>query len=62
MTRAKSIIRRFPAVERRSRKQPRPFEIKEILPRKETVDIKKNGQVVKTKVRRRSRFLWAETG
>ena len=49
MARAKSIIRRFPAVERRSRKQPRPVEIKEILPRKETVDIKKKWAGCKSK-------------
>ena len=40
------------------RRTIRPFKIKEILPQQKTVNIKKNGQIVKTmNVRRKSRYF-----
>ena len=57
MARTKATVRRFPAVIRSDfqRRTFRPFKIKEILPEQKTVDIKKNGQIIKTiNVRKKS--------
>ena len=36
----------------------KPFKIKEILPQQKIIDIKKNGQIIKTiNVRRKSRYF-----
>ena len=60
MTRTKSAtVKNFPATERRTtRSTVKPFKIKEILPEQKTVEIRKNGQIIKTiNVRRKSRYF-----
>ena len=58
MARTKAIIlRRFPLIERRNTRsiKTKTFKIKQILPQQKNVDIKKNGQIIKTiRVRRTS--------
>ena len=57
MAETKATVRRFAAVERRHR-GINPFKIKEILPQQKIVNIKKNGQIIKTiNVRRKSRYF-----
>ena len=60
MARTKAIVRRFSAIEKRNtRGTVKPFKIKEILPQQKTVDVKKNGQIIKTiRVRRKSRCFF----
>ena len=59
MARTKAIVRRFSAIEKRNtRGTVKTFKIKEILPQQKTVDVKKNGQIIKTiRVRRKSRYF-----
>ena len=61
MGRTKAIVKRFRASERRNQQRTRtirPFKIKEILPQKKTINIKKNGQIIKAiNVRRKSRYF-----
>ena len=58
MARTKAIIlRRFPLIDRRNTRcsKTKTFKIKQILPQQKNVDIKKNGQIIKTiRVRRTS--------
>ena len=58
MARTKAIIlRRFPLIDRRNTRSSKrkTFKIKQILPQQKNVDIKKNGQIIKTiRVRRTS--------
>ena len=60
MTRTNATVRRFPSSARCIVQQRiiKPFKIKEILPQQKTIDIKKNGQIIKTiNVRRKSRYF-----
>ena len=61
MARTKAAVRRLPVAVARSefrQRTIRPFKIKEILPQQKTVNIKKDGQVIKTtNMRRNSRFF-----
>ena len=61
MARTKATVRRLPVAVTRSeftRRTVRPFKIKEILPQQKTVNIKKDGQVIKTiNVRRKSGYF-----
>ena len=50
MARTKAIVRRLPVAVARSdfrRRTIRPFKIKEILPQQKSVNIRKDGQVIK---------------
>ena len=61
MGRTKAIVKHFRASERRNQQRTRtirPFKIKEILPQKKTINIKKNEQIIKAiNVRRKSRYF-----
>ena len=60
MARTDATVRRLPVVVRSNFQQRtiRPFQIKETLPEQKTVDIKKNGQIIKpVNVRRKSRYF-----
>ena len=59
MARTKETMRRLPLVESGfTRRAIKPFKIKEILPQQKTVNIKKNGQIIKTiNMRRKSRYF-----
>ena len=60
MARTKSTVIRLPVVVRNDFQQKtiKPFKIKEILPEQKTVDIKKNGKIMKTiNVRRISKYF-----
>ena len=60
MARTKSAtVKKFPATERcTTRSTVKPFKIKEILPEQKTVEIRKNGQIIKTiNVRKKSRYF-----
>ena len=67
MARTKAIVRRFPKINRippwrmnrgeRNQKRQR-YKIKLTLPEQKTVDIKKNGNVIKTiRAKRRSKYF-----
>ena len=61
MARTKATVRRFPVVvvgNDFQRKTIKPFKIKEILPDPKTVDIKKNGEIIKKiNLRRKSKYF-----
>ena len=60
MARTKATVIRLPVVVRNDFQQKtiKPFKIKEILPEQKTVDIKKNGKIMKTiNVRRISKYF-----
>ena len=59
MARTKATVRRLPLVKSGFRRRTiKPLKIKEILPQQKTVNIKKNGQIIKTiKMRRKSRYF-----
>ena len=60
MARTKATVIRLPVVVRNDfqQKTRNPFKIKEILPEQKTVDIKKNGKIMKTiNVRRISKYF-----
>ena len=60
MVRTKATVIRLPVVVRNDFQQKtiKPFKIKEILPEQKTVDIKKNGKIMKTiNVRRISKYF-----
>ena len=60
MARTKTTVIRLPVVVRNDFQQKtiKPFKIKEILPEQKTVDIKKNGKIMKTiNVRRISKYF-----
>ena len=72
MVRTKLTVRRWPKISRippwlmnghKKRKVKKPFKIKMTLPEQRTVDIKKNGNVIKTiTVRHKSKYFngrWA---
>ena len=61
MARTKATVIRLPVVVRNDFQQKtiKPFKIKEILPEQKTVDIKKNGKIMKTiNVRRISKYFF----
>ena len=64
MSRTKAIVRRLPVAVAKSdfrRRTIRPFKIKEILPQQKTVNIKKDGQVIKIiNVRRNQNIFQVE--
>lgn len=57
MAKTKAIARRFPAIKKHNTcGVVKPFKIKEILSQQKTVNIKKNGQIIKaTNLRRKPR-------
>ena len=61
MARTKATVRRFPVVVVGNDfqwKTIKPFKIKEILPDQKTVDIKKNGEIIKkNNLRRKSKYF-----
>ena len=60
MARTKATVIRLPVVVRNDFQQKtiKPFKIKEILPEQKTLDIKKNGKIMKTiNVRRISKYF-----
>ena len=60
MARTKATVIRLPVVVRNDFQQKtiKPFKIKEILPEQKTVDIKKNGKIMKTiNARRISKYF-----
>ena len=60
MARTKATVIRLPVVVRNDFQQKtiKPFKIKEILPEQKTLDIKKNGKMMKTiNVRRISKYF-----
>ena len=61
MARTKATVRRFPVVVIGNDfqwKTIKPFKIKEILPDQKTVDIKKNGEIIKKiNLRRKSKYF-----
>ena len=59
MARTKATVRRLPLVKSGFRRRTiKPLKIKEILPQQKTVNIKKNGQIIKTiNMRRKSRYF-----
>ena len=61
MARTKATVRRFPVVVVGNDfqwKTIKPFKIKEILPDQKTVDIKKNGEIIKKiNLRRKSKYF-----
>ena len=67
MTRTKLTVRRWPAdITRMARGQRGrriyPFKVKLPLPEKKTVNIKKNGQIIKTiNIRRKSKYSSARS-
>ena len=61
MARTEATVIRLPVVVRNDFQQKtiKPFKIKEILPEQKTVDIKKNGKIMKTiNVRRISKYFF----
>ena len=63
MARTKATVIRLPVVVRNDFQQKtiKPFKIKEILPEQKTVDIKKNGKIMKTiNVRRISKYFFCK--